>query len=121
MTLRDRPPERSLRALFNHTLNNSIGKGRVESHLRHPLSLGSGGNSRIEILLNNSDKLQVLRVVSRYRFRHLSHAAAVTTEVSVSGRDHQRRRGAEQDGDGCADRGGGGETHVTRLPSRNDR
>jgi hypothetical protein len=102
-----------LRALFNHTLNNPFGKGRVESRLRYPLSLSRRGNARIEILLNDADELQILGVMSRHRFSHLSHAAAVTTEVGVSGRDHQRRRGAEQDGDSGADRGGGGETHVT--------
>ncbi len=101
-----------LRALFNHALDNPFCEGRVESHLRYLLSFGGGRNTRIEILFDDPDQLQVLGVISLHRFRHPSDAAAVTTEVSVSRRRYQHRRGDEHDGDGYPDRGGGvDETH----------
>ena len=104
-----------LRVLLHNTLHNPIGNARVESHLRYFLSFGSRGDIRIEILLNNSNKLQVLGVGFPQRdFRNVSHAAVVTVDVSVSRRGHhQHSRGDEQDGDGHADRRSDiGETHA---------
>jgi hypothetical protein len=49
-----------LRVLLHNTLHNPIGNARVEFHLRHFLSFCSRRNSRSEIRLNGSNKLQVL-------------------------------------------------------------
>ena len=99
--------------LLNNALHNPIGQARVESHLRYFVSFSSRRNTRIEILLNNSNKLRVLGVVFPQRdFRNASHAITVTAEVGASRRAHQHSRADKQDGDGYADRRGDvDETH----------
>ena len=92
--------------LLDDALNNPIGETHVEAHLRDFLSFDRRGNTRIQVLLNDSHELQVVGIVFPYRhFRDVSHTTAVTTEVGVSGRAHQDRRQDEQYGDGHADRG----------------
>ena len=100
-------------ALLDNALDNPIGKALVESHLRYSLRFNSRGNTRIQILLDNSNQLQVLGVVFPERdFGNASHTVGVTAEVGASRRAHQHGRGDERDGDGCDDRGSDvGETH----------
>lgn len=47
-----------LRVVLHNTLHNRIRSVRVESRLRYFLSFCSRGNTRIEVLLNKSSKLQ---------------------------------------------------------------
>ena len=88
-----------LRMFLNHTLHNPIGKGCVESHLSHLLSFGLRGDTRIQVLLDHSNKLQILRVRFAHRLRDLSNATAVAAEISVSSSVRQHRRRNERDGD----------------------
>lgn len=103
-----------LRVLLHDTLHNPIGNARVESLLRHFLGFCSRRNTRIEILLNFSNKLKVLGIVFRQRdFRDVSYATVVTAVVGVSRRADQPSRGDAQDCDGHADRGSDvDETHA---------
>lgn len=89
--------------LLDHTLDNPVGQVRVESHLRYFPGFCSRGSTGIEILFNNPDKLQILRVGARHRLGNLSHAAAITAVISVSRR--QLGRPDTQHRNGHADRG----------------
>ena len=110
-----------LRVVLNNTLHNRIGGVRVESRLRYFLSFCSRGKTRLEVLLNLSDKLQTMWVGFPQREfpDGCSHAAVVAADVSMRRRrPYQHNRGDGHDGDGHADRRGGkGDTHAAYIPS----